>query len=126
MNASSQQIASSTGADEIGALMTGIGKAALEAARVLAQTTAHDKNRALQAAADAIRTQCDAILAANAEDMRLATERGLSGAMLDRLKLDVKRVEAMARGIEEIIGLADPIGAVIAASSASSMRAGRT
>ena len=114
MNASSQQIAASAGADEIGTLMTGLGKAALEAARVLAQTTAHDKNRALQAGADAIRAQCDAILAANAEDMRLATERGLSAAMLDRLKLDVKRVEAMARAIEEIIGLADPIGTVIA------------
>jgi len=114
MNASSQQIAASAGADEIGTLMTGLGKAALEAARVLAQTTAHDKNRALQAGADAIRAQCDAILAANAEDMRLATERGLSAAMLDRLKLDAKRVEAMARAIEEIIGLADPIGTVIA------------
>jgi glutamate-5-semialdehyde dehydrogenase len=99
---------------DIGALMTGIGHAAVAAARVLAQTPASVKNQALQAAAAAIRTRQAEILAANAADMQAAAERNLSGALLDRLKLDAKRVEAMARGIEEIQGLDDPVGTVIA------------
>ena len=72
------------------------------------------KNAALAAAARAIRASQRDILAANARDMEARASRKLSGALLDRLKLDEKRVEAMARGIEEIIALPDPVGAVIA------------
>jgi glutamate-5-semialdehyde dehydrogenase len=99
--------------NEIGALMQPIGRAALDAARVLAQTSTATKNRALQAAADALRARSAEILAANARDMTSARERNLSGALLDRLLLDAKRVEAMAKGIEDILQLADPIGTVI-------------
>lgn len=108
---------SSTSTDslaQVGAIMEPIGRAALEAARVLAQTDAATKNRALQGAVNALRARSAEILAANAKDMNSARERGLSGALLDRLLLDSKRVEAMAKGIEDIMQLADPIGTVIA------------
>jgi glutamate-5-semialdehyde dehydrogenase len=99
---------------QIGAVMEPIGRAALEAARVLAQTDAATKNRALQAAAMALRARSAEILAANGKDMATARERGLSSALLDRLLLDPKRVEAMAKGIEDIMALQDPIGTMIA------------
>jgi glutamate-5-semialdehyde dehydrogenase len=95
-------------------LMQGIGRAAVEAAEALALAPAKTKNEALRAAAAAVRADVVSILAANAEDMRDAQTAGLNAAMLDRLKLDERRVEAMARGLEEIVALADPIGTVIA------------
>lgn len=91
-------------------LMQGIGLAARAAARVLAFATTEQKNRALLAAAAALRAHLPKILAANATDMRDATARGTAGALLDRLLLDDQRVEAMARGLEDIGQLADPIG----------------
>ena len=99
---------------QIGEIMEPIGRAALEAARLLARTDAATKNRALQATAVALRAHSAEILAANARDMASARERGLSGALLDRLLLDGKRVEAMAKGVEEIIQLPDPVGTVMA------------
>ena len=83
------------------------------AARVLATLPTDAKARALRAAADALRVAEPAILAANAIDMTKATEAGLSGAMLDRLRLDAGRVAAMADGVAAVAGLADPVGAVI-------------
>lgn len=106
--------AASTALAQIGELMEPLGRAAVTAARVLAQTDAATKNRALQVTATALRAHAAEILAANARDMSSARERGLSGALLDRLLLDPKRVEGMAQGIEDIIQLADPIGTVIA------------
>jgi len=100
--------------NQVGAVMEPIGRAAVEAARVLALADTAGKNRALQAAADAIRAQQAVILEANAKDMAAARERGLSAALLDRLQLDAKRVEAMANGMADIIRLPDPIGTVIA------------
>ncbi len=99
---------------QVGEIMEPIGRAALEAARLLARTDAATKNRALQATAVALRAHSAEILAANARDMASARERGLSGALLDRLLLDGKRVEAMAKGVEEIIQLPDPVGTVMA------------
>ena len=61
----------------------------------------------------AIRADMQAIQAANAEDMAAAEANGLSGALLDRLKLDAGRIEAMAAGVEAVAGLADPVGDVI-------------
>jgi len=110
MSASS---APETSLAEIGSIMEPIGRAAVEASRVLAQATTESKNRALQAMAAALRAQATAILAANANDMAAARERGLSGAMLDRLLLDDKRIESMAKGIEDIIQLPDPVNNVI-------------
>jgi glutamate-5-semialdehyde dehydrogenase len=95
-------------------LMRGIGRAAREAAALLALATSEQKSRALRAAAASLRARGHKILAANERDMREAAAKGLSPALLDRLKLDDKRVESMARGLEEIERLADPIGTVLA------------
>ena len=100
--------------DDLAATMTRLGRQARAAASALARVTPAQKTRALQAAAAAIRAHRDAILAANAQDMESATARQLSGALLDRLLLDAKRVEGMAKGIEEVAALPDPIGDVIA------------
>lgn len=94
--------------------MDSLGRAAVAASRTVAQADTERKNAALHAAAAAIRAQQERICAANAADMQRARERGLSGAMLDRLMLDEKRIEAMARGIEDIAALPDPVGATIA------------
>ena len=91
-------------------LMQSIGRAASSAA---ASTAA--KNHALNAAAAALRAEAGAILAANAQDMRDAKAAAAGAPLLDRLKLDAARVESMARGLEDIAALADPIGSVIAA-----------
>ena len=91
-------------------LMQGIGLQARAAASILALATTAQKNRALLAAAAAVRAHVPKILAANATDMRDATARGTAGALLDRLLLDDQRIEAMARGLEDIERLADPIG----------------
>jgi glutamate-5-semialdehyde dehydrogenase len=99
---------------DIAPLMDSLGRAAVEAARTLAQATTAQKNAALSAAARELRAQVPAILAANKLDMKAAEERGLSGAMLDRLALDEKRIESMAKGIEDIVALADPIGGISA------------
>jgi len=99
---------------EIAAVMEPIGRAAVESARVLAQASTEAKNRALLAAARALRARSDEILAANTADLRAVQTGGSSGAMLDRLALDPARVEAMAAGTEQVAALADPIGAVIA------------
>jgi glutamate-5-semialdehyde dehydrogenase len=99
---------------DIAALMAPIGRAAVAAADVLALASAEQKNAALAAAAAALRARQLDILAANGRDMKAAEAAGLSGAMLDRLKLDAGRVEAMAKGVEQVIALADPVGTVIA------------
>jgi glutamate-5-semialdehyde dehydrogenase len=85
--------------------------AARQASRVLAQSSAAQRNLALTGAAAALRARTDAILAANAAD--LAAYDGLP-ALRDRLRLDAKRVEAMAVGLEEIAALPDPLGHVMA------------
>jgi glutamate-5-semialdehyde dehydrogenase len=99
---------------DIAELMAPIGRAAVAAADVLALAGAEQKNAALAAAAAALRARQSDILAANGRDMKAAEAAGLSGAMLDRLKLDAGRVEAMAKGVEQVIALADPVGTVIA------------
>jgi glutamate-5-semialdehyde dehydrogenase len=99
---------------QIEALMAPIGRAAAEAAQPLALAGAAQKNAALAAAARALRARAAEILAANAHDVKGGEAAGLSGAMLDRLKLDAARVEAMASGAEQIAALADPVGTVMA------------
>jgi len=94
--------------------MNSMGAGARRAARALALTTNEQRNKALAAAADAIRRRQGEILAANAVDMSEADERGLSSAMLDRLMLDADRVEGMAVGIEAVAGLHDPLSQVLA------------
>ncbi|HLB78929.1 MAG TPA: gamma-glutamyl-phosphate reductase, partial [Dongiaceae bacterium] len=94
--------------------MRAIGAAAREAAAVLAQAAPAAKTAALRAAAAALREDAGKILAANAADMAAAERGGLTPALLDRLKLDGTRVEAMARGVEDVAALPDPIGTVLA------------
>ncbi|HYC05534.1 MAG TPA: glutamate-5-semialdehyde dehydrogenase [Azospirillaceae bacterium] len=101
-------------ATDLPALMRDIGRRARAAAAALAQASPADKERALRAAADAIRAGAAGIIEANARDMAAATARGLAPALLDRLLLDGKRVEAIARGLEEVAALPDPIGTVLA------------
>lgn len=98
----------------ITAQMDALGRDALAAASSLAQASTSAKNAALLAAAAEIRAQRDAILDANRVDMRQAQERDLANAMLDRLMLDERRIEAMAQGVEDVAALADPIGVTIA------------
>jgi glutamate-5-semialdehyde dehydrogenase len=99
---------------KIGELMEGLGKAALEAAGVLALANTERKNTALSVAAAAVRARRGEILAANERDMSAARAAKLSGALLDRLQLDERRVEGIARSIEEVVALPDPIGTTVA------------
>lgn len=99
---------------EVGAIMTALGQAAVAAQGPLALATTAQKNAALLAAARLVRERTPQILAANAQDMEAARRKGLSSAMLDRLLLDPKRLEAIARGLEDIAALPDPIGTVVA------------
>jgi glutamate-5-semialdehyde dehydrogenase len=93
--------------------MTRLGIAAVAAASALAVVGTRTKNEALTRAATAIRVRRAEILEANARDMAAAEDAQLGGPMLDRLRLDEKRVEAIARSIEEIVGLPDPIGTIV-------------
>lgn len=97
----------------LSAMMQTMGRTAVQASSVLAQATREVKDRALMAAASQLRTRAGEILAANARDLVAAQARGLKGALIDRLKLDPSRIEAMARGLEDIARLEDPIGSVI-------------
>jgi glutamate-5-semialdehyde dehydrogenase len=100
--------------DSIAATMTALGRSARQAARLLAMSGGDARDRALKASAATLRERAADILAANATDMRAAEERGLSGAMLDRLMLDKSRIEGMAAGLESIAELPDPLGKVTA------------
>ncbi|MFL1464344.1 glutamate-5-semialdehyde dehydrogenase [Roseococcus sp. DSY-14] len=94
------------------ALIESSARAARAAASVLARAGRPAKDAALHAAARALRGRAPAILAANGED--LAAAQGLSAALTDRLTLTDARIEAMARGLEEIAALPDPVGRVLA------------
>jgi glutamate-5-semialdehyde dehydrogenase len=95
-------------------LMNSIGLAARAAAPALELASSDQKNRALRAAADALGAGRGEILAANELDMRAARTQGATAALLDRLKLDDRRVDSMARALEDIACLPDPIGTVLA------------
>lgn len=99
----------------LAAVMRRMGERAVEAASVLASADRASKDAALAAAAAAVRRRETDILAANERDLEAARARSLKGALMDRLLLDPGRIAAMARGLEEVIALADPIGTVIAA-----------
>ena len=92
--------------------MRRLGEQARAASRVLARADSATKNRALAAAAAAIRRDAALLLAANAEDVAEARAQGLEPALLDRLQLSAAGVEDMAEGLEQIARLADPIGAI--------------
>ncbi|MFT4057561.1 MAG: glutamate-5-semialdehyde dehydrogenase, partial [Novosphingobium sp.] len=86
------------------------------AQRVLAKLTDAEKAAALRAAATALREAEGAILEANAKDIAAGEAKGLSGAMLDRLKLDSARLAGIADAVDQVAALPDPVGEVIAVS----------
>nr|WP_315472024.1 glutamate-5-semialdehyde dehydrogenase [uncultured Sphingomonas sp.] len=100
-------------ADNTHEMIAARGARARRAAGVLAGLPTAAKAAGLRAAAAAVREQAPAILDANARDMAAGEARGLSGALLDRLRLDAGRIEGIAAGIEAVAGLADPVGQVI-------------
>ncbi|ATQ69158.1 MULTISPECIES: glutamate-5-semialdehyde dehydrogenase [Methylosinus] len=103
-----------TAGADVQALMTGIGHAARRAARSVALAPRETKDAALRAAADELRLRTPDILAANALDVAEARARGTASSFLDRLTLDPGRIEAIARGLEEIAELPDPVGRLLA------------
>ena len=92
-----------------------IGQRARVAARALARLTTAQKNAGLLAMADALFRDSASILAASAADCSEARDKGLSGAMLDRLQLDDQRLAAMAAGIRDVAALDDPVGETLRA-----------
>ncbi|MBX6741531.1 MAG: glutamate-5-semialdehyde dehydrogenase [Acetobacteraceae bacterium] len=99
-------------ADEIARLLESAARAAKAAAAELARAPRPAKDRALAEAAAALRARTPALLAANEAD--LAAAEGLSSAFRDRLTLTPARIEAMAKGLEEVAALPDPVGRVLA------------
>lgn len=95
-------------------IMAELGRRARQSARAIALASSDVKNRALYAAAAEIRDHAQTILAANALDVAEAKARGTAASFLDRLTLDQSRIEAIARGLEEVAALAEPVGRVLA------------
>ena len=93
--------------------MTQLAKQAKTASRELAKLTTREKNDCLPAMAEALEKNSGALKEANALDLDVAVKLGLSSAMLDRLKLDDKRIAAMARGLREVAALPDPVGRIL-------------
>jgi glutamate-5-semialdehyde dehydrogenase len=100
--------------DRIEAQMQALGGAARAAATVLAQASTAAKDRALRAAAAALRRRVQALLEANAADLTAAREAGVAPPLLDRLALDGTRIEGIAAGLEAIAAQPDPVGRVVA------------
>jgi glutamate-5-semialdehyde dehydrogenase len=93
--------------------MTQLGRQAKAASRELAKLTTAEKNACLEAMADALEQNGPAIKTANDLDMAAGAQSGLSAAMLDRLKLDEKRITGMAKGLREVSALPDPVGRIL-------------
>lgn len=88
------------------------GSLAQKASRVLMTASSGVKDRALNAIADMLEKEADAILKANADDIALAKEAGMREALIDRLLLTKERISGIAKGVREVSALPDPIGAV--------------
>ena len=101
------------GANDLHETMIALGKAARDAAAVLANASSNAKDAALRGAAQALRDRRAELLDANATDVAAAEERNIRASLIDRLKLDESRVEAMAAGLEEVAAMADPVGTVM-------------
>lgn len=94
-------------------MVVSLCQAAKKAARVLARTSTPAKNHALRLAADLLRKNTSLLLAENLQDVEAGRKNGLSAAMLDRLTLTEARIDIMAKGLELIAGLPDPVGETI-------------
>ncbi|MDR7102210.1 glutamate-5-semialdehyde dehydrogenase [Croceicoccus sp. BE223] len=106
----------SAGAPDVGAVIAELAARARSAQRILAGMSDATKADALRRAAAALRADAALILEANAKDLAAGEERGLSGAMLDRLRLDAARLGGIADAVEQVAGLPDPVGQVIDAA----------
>ena len=93
--------------------MTQLAKQAKAASRELSKLTTAEKNACLLAMATALEQNTATIKAANALDMEFGAQHGLSTAMLDRLKLDDKRIAGMAKGLRDVAALTDPVGKIL-------------
>jgi glutamate-5-semialdehyde dehydrogenase len=109
-----KQSANVTVAPDLAALMADIGKRARMAQRAVMLATPERRAAALLAGAAAIRAASDEIIAANTRDLAAARQAGQSTAFIDRLMLDAPRIEAVARAVEDIAALPDPVGRVLA------------
>ena len=90
-----------------------LGRNAKEAEAVVASASTQLKNNALAAISKALIENKDLIIAENAKDLAAARENGMSESKQDRLKLDEKRIADMAKGVDELIAMTDPIGQVM-------------
>jgi glutamate-5-semialdehyde dehydrogenase len=99
---------------DIHQMMAEMGARARAASKALALASTDAKNKALTIAAQELRTSCTDILEANAKDIEFGQQKGLTGAMIDRLVLNRDRIESIAKGLEDIAVLKDPVGDVIA------------
>ena len=104
--------ANSVSADEMKAKLLEMGECARNASRKIANASPELKNGWLTAMADALEKDAEKLIAANEVDMKNGAAKGLSSAMLDRLKLDPKRVKAMADGLRHVVILPDPAGEI--------------
>ncbi len=93
--------------------MLHLARQAKAASRQLARLSAAEKNACLLAMAEALEQNRELLREANARDMELGAGNGLSAAMLDRLKLDEKRIAGMAKGLREVAALPDPVGRIL-------------
>lgn len=100
-------------AEDIKAIMEQLGSQAKAAAQVLSIAPTVQKNNALLKAAALLRENAPTLQSENAKDMAAGAQKGLSDAMLDRLKLDEARIEGMAAGLEAIATLDDPVGDIM-------------
>ncbi len=99
---------------DVAGLMEEVGRKARASAELLALAPSKAKDAALLAAAMTLRANVDDILDANARDMAFGREKGLTAAMLDRLALDEERIEGIAKGLEAVAALKDPVGDIMA------------
>ncbi|UTH35819.1 glutamate-5-semialdehyde dehydrogenase [Pseudomonas sp. KHPS1] len=98
--------------ESVHAYMTRLGQAARQASRVLARASTAQKNRALQAAANALDAARAELTAANELDLAAGRESGLEPALLDRLALTPARIDGMIEGLRQVASLSDPVGAI--------------
>ena len=98
---------------EIKDKITKMGSNALTASRALVNLTTDQKNKILLAMADGILSDADQIISANAIDLDNAVNNNLTNSMIDRLRLDQKRIEAIADGIRQVATLPDPVGEIM-------------
>jgi glutamate-5-semialdehyde dehydrogenase len=102
--------------EELAAYCRDVARRAKQAAAELAQARGEQKNAWLRQSARRLREQTDRILQANAVDLAAASQHGLTDAQIDRLRLNPKRIEEMAVGLEEVAALPDPVGEIIESS----------